>query len=99
MRYELGREGIEPLVVRLTCFKTTALQAAVRTTTRVTFLSGGCWNRTNFFGSSDRRDDHIRKPSDGRNAKSQEPNPNERLGHWDLEFGSWNFSPSTSWGI
>lgn len=31
---QLGREGIEPLVVHLTCFSTTALQAAVRSTTR-----------------------------------------------------------------
>lgn len=30
----MGREGIEPLVVHLTCFATTALQAAVRSTTR-----------------------------------------------------------------
>lgn len=34
MRHELGREGIEPLVIHLTCFTTTALQAAVRITTR-----------------------------------------------------------------
>ena len=27
------------------------------------FPSGGCWNRTNFCGSSDRRDDHIRETS------------------------------------
>jgi hypothetical protein len=30
----VGREGIEPLVVHLTCFVTTALQAAVRSTTQ-----------------------------------------------------------------
>ena len=30
----MGREGIEPLVVHLTCFVTTALQAAARNTTQ-----------------------------------------------------------------
>jgi hypothetical protein len=31
----VGREGIEPLVVHLACFVTTALQAATRNTTQV----------------------------------------------------------------
>ena len=30
----MGREGIEPLVVHLACFVTTALQAATRNTTQ-----------------------------------------------------------------
>ena len=75
------------------------------------FPIGGCWNRTNFFGSSDRRDDHIRKPS-GVNDQvpssnvQRQPMPRSRalgFGHWTflwtLGFGSWTFLTTTSWGI